>query len=300
VLPTGALQRYSYGMVSVSRFIVFLSPFAVIPAAAADIVAKKEPTGGHVVTISGTLSRGDGSKVQKLFEDALKNGERVTTLVLNSGGGSSDDGLTIARLVAAAQVTTVVPARGVCSSACFIPWAAGVVRKAERGACIGVHSAAQTISHSNVETPYAKVRTIDFARIANKYGTPASIVGQMVLTNHKAMYWLNAADIASMAQSSSPEAAVPSASAPDSLETGHAATRQHAQDGSAPHSKEEEAWEAVRDSRNLLLLYRFVRAYPRSSHVAQAHQMCYFLRQEEMLTTNEHCRRHLPVWNQPQ
>jgi hypothetical protein len=221
-------------MTSLSRVIVFLSPLAVSPAAAADIVVAKEPTGGQVVTITGTISRGDGLKVQRLFDDALRNGDRVTTLVLNSGGGSGDDGVTIARLVAAAKATTVVPAQGVCSSACFIPWAAGVVRKAERGACIGVHSAAQAISASNVETPYAKIRTIDFARIASAYGTPASIVGQMVLTNHKAMYWLNAAEIASMSQSSSPDLAVRSASGPVSLEPGGGATPQRARDGSPP------------------------------------------------------------------
>jgi hypothetical protein len=114
------------------------------------------------------------------------------------------------------------------------------------------------------------------------------------------MYWLNAAEIASMSQSSSPELAVPMASAPVSLEPAEAATSQRALDGSAPQSKEEQAWEAVRDSQDLLLLYKFVRAYPKSSHVAQAHKISYFLRQEEMLTTNEHCRRHTPVWNQPQ
>jgi hypothetical protein len=126
-LPMRALPRHMCRMTSLSRVIVFLSPLAVSPAAAADIVVAKEPTGGQVVTITGTISRGDGLKVQRLFDDALRNGDRVTTLVLNSGGGSGDDGVTIARLVAAAKATTVVPAQGVCSSACFIPWAAGVV-----------------------------------------------------------------------------------------------------------------------------------------------------------------------------
>src|SRR3954462_3224601 len=114
------------------------------------------------------------------------------------------------------------------------------------------------------------------------------------------MYWLNAAEIASMSQSSSPDLAVRSASGPVSLEPGGGATPQRARDGSPPQSKEEEAWEAVRSSQDLLLLDKFARAYPRSSHVWQAHKISYLLRQEEMLTTNEHCRRHAPVWNQPQ
>ena len=84
----------------------------------------------------GTITPGTAERFKAELE---KRGGYVKAVVLSSPGGSVDDVLAMGRLIRARGLDTRVEAKALCASSCPLIFAAGVARKAEPGAAIGVH-----------------------------------------------------------------------------------------------------------------------------------------------------------------
>ncbi len=78
----------------------------------------------------------------QVLGSAIDQNNQVRTLVLYNVPGSADDpsNLQIARKVRASGLATYIPANGMIASGGTDLFLAGVTRKIEKGACIGVHS----------------------------------------------------------------------------------------------------------------------------------------------------------------
>lgn len=83
-------------------------------------------------------------EIQPYLADEFIFGEtsdigNVTTIVLNSYGGEIEGGYALAEIIKKKGITTIVPAGGVCMSACTIVFQAGTVRKAHITAIFMYH-----------------------------------------------------------------------------------------------------------------------------------------------------------------
>ncbi len=83
---------------------------------------------GGVLVAEGTLDLGAGSR---FAEEIEARGEYVTTVALNSPGGSVDDALAMSKLIREKKLNTKVASKALCASSCPIVFAGG------RGACGG-------------------------------------------------------------------------------------------------------------------------------------------------------------------
>ncbi|MEB8386352.1 ATP-dependent Clp protease proteolytic subunit [Rhodobacteraceae bacterium KMM 6894] len=90
---------------------------------------------GDVLRVTGAIEAGDGAR----FAKALEGEKGVTTLRLNSPGGSVQDALEIGRTIRAARLETRMNAVDVCFSACPYVLAGGTERRVHRQAQVGVH-----------------------------------------------------------------------------------------------------------------------------------------------------------------
>ncbi len=147
--------------------------------------------GRPTLALQGRILPGDAAR----FRAALARSGPVSLFVLNSPGGAVLDGRDIARMIRARSGSTLVPARAVCASACFLLFAAGREKYAEPGAMIGVHSA--SVSGGGENTSTLGTTTL-MAREAAAYGVPAAITGRMVTTQPGQMAWLNRAELEAM------------------------------------------------------------------------------------------------------
>ena len=101
--------------------------------------AKFEIPNDQSIVISGRIDLGDEAH----FLSALSRLRRGGTIEvhLSSPGGSVLAAMKIADIVRRAGLTTQVPYRATCASACVLVFAAGVTRTADADATIAVHSA---------------------------------------------------------------------------------------------------------------------------------------------------------------
>jgi hypothetical protein len=90
---------------------------------------------GDVLRVTGAIEEGDAAR----FAKALEGEKGVTTLRLNSPGGSVQDALEIGRTIRAARLETRLEAVDVCFSACPYVLAGGRERHVHPDAQVGVH-----------------------------------------------------------------------------------------------------------------------------------------------------------------
>ena len=88
------------------------------------------------LTLIGTIDAGSSARFLAEIE---ARGEYVSTVLLDSPGGSVDDALAIGRLIRERQLSTEVADGGLCASSCPLIFAGGTERIAGRDAAIGVH-----------------------------------------------------------------------------------------------------------------------------------------------------------------
>jgi hypothetical protein len=91
---------------------------------------------GGVLSLTGTIDPGSAERFRAEIE---ARGEYVTTVLLDSPGGSVDDALAIGRLILEEELSTEVANGKLCASSCPVIFASGVDRIAGREAAIGVH-----------------------------------------------------------------------------------------------------------------------------------------------------------------
>lgn len=150
------------------------------------------PSGRFMIYATGAIDTGDAGRLRFALYEA---GDRQPHLVVNSGGGLLQEGMRIARLVAAERVP--VTAGAVCASACFLVLAASPDRSAGPSSRVGVH---RVYSRAAGESAGSLDATMDIARYAASLGVPAPIVARMVTTpgNANSIAWLTADELRSM------------------------------------------------------------------------------------------------------
>lgn len=89
--------------------------------------------------LSGSIERGDGERIARQISARMTAEAPPKQVFLNSPGGSVTDALELGRAIRAAGLGTAMEDGDICLSACPYIFAAGVTRRAEDGARIGVH-----------------------------------------------------------------------------------------------------------------------------------------------------------------
>jgi hypothetical protein len=151
-----------------------------LPAEAARFAT---PNDGSIV-ITGRIDPGDEAHFLSSLSKLRRGG--TIEVHLNSPGGSVLAAMKIADIVHRAGLTTQVPFRATCASACVLVFAAGVTRIADAVSTIAVHSAGMRgqadVEQEMVENGETLAVTALMARIMSSYGAPASVIGKMVVT----------------------------------------------------------------------------------------------------------------------
>lgn len=99
-------------------------------------ISASGPEATRVMTLRGAVAAGDAERVAA-FLDSASPAPRVVRL--DSPGGAVSEALEIGRALRAVGLDTEVQAGAVCLSACPYMLAAGVHRRADEGAHVGVH-----------------------------------------------------------------------------------------------------------------------------------------------------------------
>jgi len=147
------------------------------------------------IVLTGKIERGDADKFAALLKSAQDKGAPVSLLELSSPGGAGLDGVKMADLVRQSKITTSVPERAICASACFIIFAGGTERRAHQAAHLGVHGAADA---KGQETAASSIATLIIARKLSELNVPSAIIGKMVVTLPRSMIWIGASDLRDM------------------------------------------------------------------------------------------------------
>jgi hypothetical protein len=92
--------------------------------------------GGGVLRVQGAIDPGAAARFET---EIAARGEYVTTIVLNSPGGSVDDALRMSQIIRDNEFSTRVESGDLCASSCPLVMAGGVERSAGPEAVIGVH-----------------------------------------------------------------------------------------------------------------------------------------------------------------
>lgn len=121
------------------RYLTFglvLSTLIAQPSSAANIDNQIFDGRNGAIVLTGQINTGDPVRFREVAIKRLSN-----IVILDSPGGSLNDGLEIAQTIRDLGLTTAVPATGGCYSACALIWVAGVKRVMSRSAHIGFHAA---------------------------------------------------------------------------------------------------------------------------------------------------------------
>jgi hypothetical protein len=116
--------------------------------------------GGGRLLATGTITPGSA---EVFAAEIAKRGDYVTTVVLNSPGGSLGDALAMGRLIRERRLATEVEAGKYCASSCPLVFVGGVERRAGAKASIGVH---QAFAMAQAAAPAPRDQMSDAQRIS--------------------------------------------------------------------------------------------------------------------------------------
>jgi hypothetical protein len=116
--------------------------------------------GGGRLLATGTITPGSA---EAFAAEIAKRGDYVTTVVLNSPGGSVGDALAMGRLIRDKRLGTEVEGGKYCASSCPLMFAGGVERRAGAKAAIGVH---QVFAMAQAAAPAPRDQMSDAQRIS--------------------------------------------------------------------------------------------------------------------------------------
>ena len=152
------------------------------------------------------------------FRKAMRNHD-IDTIVLNSPGGSIWEGLNIAGMIFDKELTTYVPKKGRCASACAFMFFAGSKRRASGK--LGVHQ-----FYSANDTKTKKIATVEFGSqftvseiigFLNEFDTPPFVFEKMFA--QKQMYYFSENEIQKLNTVTDKETVLATFSAIDNLMT---------------------------------------------------------------------------------
>jgi len=107
---------------------------------AADIQRHVISEGVVTISISGEIVEGDGESLIANVKAAEAKGYTISEIRLNSMGGNLSEGTALVRIIRRTALSTVVLSGDTCASACFLAFAAGLMRTVQLGARVGVHA----------------------------------------------------------------------------------------------------------------------------------------------------------------
>jgi ATP-dependent protease ClpP protease subunit len=146
-------------------------------ATAAEIKSFNLKDGSVEISISGNIAPGVIDALRASIKAANDAGKLVTSLRLNSEGGSLLEAVRVADWVRSAKISTNVGQGAICASACFLIFAAGETKYANISARIGVHAASE-------KRVVSRAATTSMADVAKELDVPWSIGCSLV--NHSA------------------------------------------------------------------------------------------------------------------
>lgn len=156
-------------------------------ADAAQINIAGTRNGDLIIRIDGPLELADSRRFKELINISKAQGQKISFVQLNSPGGAVRSGVEVALIIRDNKLKTVVSDNSVCASACFMLFAAGVIREHHHNSRIGVHS----VNMPNLgETIDAKSITVDMVRFLAGLGTPDAVLGRLVRMKPEDMAWL--------------------------------------------------------------------------------------------------------------
>jgi hypothetical protein len=138
-----------------------------------------------VLSLTGTIDVGAAARFAAELE---ARGEYVTTVALNSPGGSVVDALEIATRLRERGYATSVAAGALCASSCPLVLAAGSERHADAAAAIGVH---QVYAQTDAGNPTAGLRAAGDA-MSDAQQTTALITRHLDAMGVDPALWLHA------------------------------------------------------------------------------------------------------------
>ncbi len=168
---------------------------AATHASAATLTPLASPQ-GMIILLRGDIAAEDAMALENLMNTIGSDGRLAQRLALDSSGGSFMGGINLARFIwGRGDITTMVNYGAICTSACFLAFAAGRAKLADYNSFIGVHGVADTQGHVSERTLLA---TRDMARISEELGVPEDISNKIISTPPGEIAWLNTEDLKSM------------------------------------------------------------------------------------------------------
>lgn len=152
---------------------------------------------GGVLSLTGTI---DPGAADRFATEIAARGEYVTTVLLDSPGGSVNDALKIGRLILEKGLSTEVPDGKLCASSCPIIFASGKTRIAGREAAIGVHqiyaaalsaSPVDALSVAGVAMADAQAMTAEITRYLGTAGVDPALWLHALETPPDRLYYLS-------------------------------------------------------------------------------------------------------------
>ncbi|WP_295811929.1 hypothetical protein [uncultured Nitratireductor sp.] len=144
---------------------------------------------GGVLAADGAIDQGAAGRFQAELD---ARGEYVTSVALNSPGGSLEDAMAISRLVRERGLATSVADGAICASSCPLILAGGVERQAGDKAAIGVHQfyAAEQMNNPAQAMADAQIITARISRHLDEMGIDPALWLHALDTPPRALYYL--------------------------------------------------------------------------------------------------------------
>lgn len=155
-----------------------------------------ELAAGGVLLAEGSIEQGAAARFRAEIE---ARGEYVTTIRLNSPGGSLEDAMAMARLVRERGYRTEVNDGALCASSCPLLFAGGVTRSAGQRAAIGLHqfyAATGATTAPAQAMSDAQITTARIARHLADMGVDTALWLHALDTPPRALYYLSSEELA--------------------------------------------------------------------------------------------------------
>ncbi len=150
--------------------------------------------GGRLMA-TGSIDVGAGSR---FATELAERGEYVTTVSLNSPGGSLDDAIAMAHLVREKGLATEVADGALCASSCPLVLAGGTERRVSGRAAVGVHQF-YTVGEASYEPAqamaHAQSTTARISRHLAEMGVDEAVWLHALETPPRALYYLSAEEL---------------------------------------------------------------------------------------------------------
>jgi hypothetical protein len=163
-------------------------PGPVVTTDPALLTAPLSVTLGHggVLHLTGTIDPGAAGRVAA---DLDREGEYVTTVALDSPGGSVDGALAIGKAIRDRGLSTSVAAGSICASSCPLVLAGGVERKVADAAAVGLHQIYAAVPEAEMAAPLAAGQVI-----SDTQKSTAEITRYLSASGIDPALWLHALD----------------------------------------------------------------------------------------------------------